>query len=240
MKTITSMFMAFILFGGWIFGAVTSDDYGQTYVIFMNGARAGKEIVTESVAENGDRLAQTENEIYITDGLETNRMAFTTRLILDGKTMKPKSYKHRYVSGNSGDHYEVEAEGSTITRTLTRAGETSVATVELLPDFVILDLYVYHQYDYLIPKYDEKKGGRQIFSDFLPVIGDYIQVALTRLGDLNLQSSEGEIKAQEYQVEFVGLRNGTLMTDDNGRLLQLVMPDQDLEVVREDLVPANR
>ena len=222
------------------FAGELSDEYRQSYVIFINGERSGKEIVTENIAGNGDRLAQTENELYITDGLETNRMAYETRIILNGKTLQPKSYIYRYVSGSSRDHYEVTIQDDKITRTLTRGGETNVATEELKQDLVILDVNVYHQYDYLIKKYDEKKGGRQLFSDFIPVVGNYIPIALTYIGESKINYPKGTIEAKEYQIEFVNLRNGTVMTDTNGRLLRLVMPGQDLEVVREDLLPANR
>jgi len=240
MKTTILIILTILLFGILSTAEETVDTYTQNYIIFINGERSGKETVTEDVAGNGDRLAQTETEIYITDGIETNRMAYATRIILDSNSLQPKSYMSRYVSGNSRDHYEVHIQGSKVVRNLTRGGATSVATVELREDAVILDINVYHQYDYLIYKYDQKKGGRQVFSDYIPVIGNYIPVALTYLGDSSLKYSRGEIKLKEYQVEFVGLRNGAILADSNGRLVRLVMPAQNLEVIREDLVPANR
>jgi hypothetical protein len=240
MKKITPLVLATLLFGLWGTFSKAADDYGQTYVVFLDGTRAGKETVTESVAGNGDKLAQTYDEIFLTDGLETNRMAYETRMVLNGKSWSPKSYMYRYVSGKSGDHYEVSIQGNTVTRTLTRGGESSIVTVDLKPDSVILDINVYNQYDYLIHKYDEKKGGRQLFSDFIPVVGNYIPIALTFLEDSKLMYPRGEIQVKKYQIEFVGLRNGTVLADNNGRLVQLVIPDQHLEVTREDLLPANR
>ncbi len=237
--------IAFAIFA-WSFMACTGfaselqDEYTQTYVVFIDGERSGKEIVTESVAGNGDRLAQTENELYVTDGLETNRMAYTTRIVLDGKSLQPKSYMYRYVAGSARDHYEVTIQGDTITRTLSRGGAISSANTEFKKDCILLDINVYHQYDYLIQRYDEKKGGRQLFSDYIPVIGDYIPLALTHLGDSTMRHAKGTIDVKEYQVEFVGLRTGTVLTDKSGRLVRLVIPNQNLEVVREDLLPANR
>lgn len=215
-------------------------EYSHTYVIFLNGARAGKAIVVEKIDDNGDRIAVSQNEIYVTDGLETKRMAYTTQMVLQKKSLKPKSYAYRYLTGNTGDSYEVTVDGDEITRTLYRGGESSVVTAPFKPDTVILDYTDYHQYDYLVRKYDSKKKGRQLFSGFIPVIGNDIPVALTFLGDSNLPNFGGNVSLKNYKIEFVGLRQGTVSVDDNGRLVQLVMPEQDMEVIREDVVPANR
>jgi hypothetical protein len=240
MKTLTLIAVAAILTGLTVRAEEDGKEYKRTYVIFIHGERVGKETVTESSAGNGDRIARTESEMYISDGLETNRMAFETRIVVEGKSLKPKSYMFRYVSGDSRDHYEVEVDGNTIVRTLSRSGATHVTTEDLREDAVIVDINVYHQYDYLIQKYDRKKGGRQVFSNFIPIVGNYIPVALTYLSESKLKYSKGEIPLQEYAVEFTGLQSGTLFADEKGRLVRLLMPDQALEVVREDVVPANR
>ena len=95
---------------------------------------------------------------------------------------------------------------------------------------------MYHQYDYLVHKYDFGKGGRQLFADYIPVIGNDIPVALTFLEESGLKSVKGELRTKEFKIEFVGLRNGTVVVDGNGRLVRLIIPDQKLEVVREDLL----
>ncbi len=41
-----------------------------------------------------------------------------------------------------------------------------------------------------------------------------------------------------YKIEFVGISGGSLSVDKNGRLVRLVIPNQDLEVLRKDLLPA--
>jgi len=242
MKTIIILVLAFNGLCGLGIAAVDDESvgYSQTYIIFIDGQRAGKEIVTEMMDANGDRIAQSENDIYITDRLETNRTAYSTRMVLDEKSLKPKSYVYKHVTANSGDSYEVLIRGNNITRTLNRGGETSVATATFEPDMVILDFNVYHQYDYLVHKYDHKKGGRQLFSDFLPLIGTDIPIALTFMGTSHLQHRRGTLTAKNYQIEFVNMRTGTVTTDNDGRLVHLKMPDQNLEVIREDLVPANR
>jgi len=235
--------MLILVFNGF-YGLGIADDgevgYSQTYIIFIDDARAGKETVTERTDDKGDRIVESESEIYLTDGLETNRMAYTTRMILDGKSLKPKSYVYKYATGNTGDSYEVSIQGDSITRTLYRGGEASVATASFQPDTVILDFNVYHQYDYVLQKYDSKIGGQQLFSDFIPVIGSHIPVALTFIGASNLPNKNGTLPVKKYRVEFAGIRSGTITSDSNGRLVRLEMPDENLEVVRDDILPANR
>ncbi|MEJ2244612.1 MAG: hypothetical protein P8Y80_00790 [Acidobacteriota bacterium] len=80
----------------------------------------------------------------------------------------------------------------------------------------------------------------QLFSDFIPVIGTHIDVALTFIGASNLPYKNGTLPVHKYQVEFVGIRSGTVTSDSNNRLIRLEMPDQNLEVVRDDILPANR
>ncbi len=240
MKKILLLITVFSGLTGAAFAGEEKIEYSQTYIIFLDGSRAGKETVTERINSSGELVAESENELYVTDGLETKRMAYTTRMVLNKKSYKPKSYLYQYLTGNTGDSYEVIVEGDEITRTLNRRGETSVATAQFLPDTVILDYTVYHQYDYLAKKYDDKKKGRQLFSNFLPVIGNDIPIAFTYIGDSKLTNIRGNLPVKNYTIEFVGLRQGTVTMDKNGRLVRLVMPDQDLEVVREDVLPANR
>jgi len=240
MKIIILLTLALNAFHGFGIVGEKPAGYSQIYVIFINGDRAGKETVTEKIDDNGDRVALSDNEIYLVEGLKTNRMAFSTRMVLDDRLLKPKSYEYKYDTGTTGDSCNVVIRGTEITRTLNRGGATSTVTSKFLPDMVILDFNVYHQYDYLVRKYDSKKGGRQLFSDFIPLIGNDIPIALTFLGDSDLSYGNESIPVKNYKIEFVGLRSGTVTTDRNGRLVRLMMPDQNLEVVRDDLIPQNR
>jgi len=240
MKIIIMLVLALNSFCGLGIADNGETGYSQTYIIFIDGARAGKETVTEEKDDNGDRVVQSENEIFLAEGLETNRMAFTTRMVLDKKSLKPKSYVFKYTTGNSGDSYEVLIRGNSITRTLQRGGETSVVSASFQPDTVLLDFNVYHQYEYLVRKYDSKKGGRQLFSDFIPIIGSDIPVALTFIENSTIPYRNDTLPLKNYQFEFVGLRSGTVTTEQSGRLVRLVIPNQNLEVIREDVIPANR
>jgi len=240
MKIIIMLVLALNGFYGSGFADDGETGYSQTYIIFIDGARAGKETVTEDKDDNGDRVVKSGNEIFLAEGLETNRLAFTTRMVLDKKSLKPKSYIFQYITGNTGDSYGVLIRGDSITRTLNRSGETSVVSASYQSDTVLLDFNVFHQYEYLVRKYDSKKGGRQLFSNFIPIIGSDIPVSLTFIETSNIPHENGTLSLKNYQFEFVGLRSGAVTTDQSGRLVRLVIPTQSLEVIREDVIPANR
>jgi hypothetical protein len=213
-----------------------SSGYSQSYAVLIKGALAGSETVTESIGESGDLISTSDHEMSVTDGLETKRMTFSTRMVLEKGTGNPIAYTYRYTTEDNGDSYEVAVKNARITRILNRGGRSSEINVPAQLNMVILDFNVYHQYDYLIRKYDVKKGGRQLFADFVPLIGNDISIAVTFLGDANLNFEKISIPARNYKIEFVGISSGSLFMDTTGRLLRLLIPAQDLEVMRKDLL----
>jgi len=215
----------------------TTSIYSQSYVIILKGARAGTETVTEKTEPNGEVVSTSQHEMFVTDGLETKRMTFSTRMALSQNTGIPTSFSYWYTSGGTGDSYEVTIQNSRVTRVLNRGGRTSEATVPLEPGMVFVDSTVYHQYDYLVRRYDFKRGGRQTFANFIPVIGNDIPVALTYLGEEKIPLKAGTLPVRILRMEFVGIWSGTMWVDKDGRLVRLVVPNQDLEVLRSDLVP---
>jgi hypothetical protein len=230
---------------GWILSltaagaAVKADSstYSESYAILIKGSLAGTETVTEKTDENGNTISASEHEMRITDGLETKQMKFSTRMVLSKSTGIPINYSYWYTSGNTGDSYDVAIQNGQVTRVLNRGGRTSEVTVPLAPDMVFVDFDVYHQYDYLVRRYDFKKGGRQTFADFIPVIGNDIPVALTFTGEDTMDLKPNPLQIRNFRIEFVGIWGGMLSVDKEGRLVRLVIPAQDLEVVRRDLMP---
>lgn len=210
--------------------------YSQSYAIFIKGDPAGTETVVEKRGESGDLTVASEHDILIADGLQANRMTFATTMVFPKNSLDPSSYSYRYTTGGSGDSFDVTISGGQITRRLSRGGQNSEAAVAFTPNMVILDFNVYHQYDYVMRRYDAKKGGRQVFANFLPVIGNDIPLAITALGDEILKGKTGDVAVKNYRVELLGTRTGTVSMDAKGRLVRLVMPAQDLEVWRKDLV----
>lgn len=221
-----------------VFGA--ADDSTQSYVILIRGEAAGSETVTEKTDASGDRIRVSEHELILNDGLEAKRMAFTTRMVRDKDTLAPKSYRYQYADGVSGDFYEVAIQGGQATRLLKRSGITNEITAPFGADTVLLDFSVYHQYEDVIRKYDMKKGGRQVFSDFVPLIGRDIPLAVTYLGESTLGTGKNKIPVRDFSLEFVGISTGRLSADSGGRLVRLILPSQDLEVLRKDIFPQNQ
>jgi hypothetical protein len=207
--------------------------YSQSYTIMIKGEAAGTETVTETNGKDGSLISASEHEIFVTDKLDTKRMAFSTQLVLSNATLIPISYNCRYATG-SGDSYAVTIKNGQITRLLNKNGRTSEVVVPFEPNMVIFDINVYHQYDYLIRRYDAKKRGRQVFSGFIPVNGSDIPLAVTFLGEEKLETGKAALPANSYRVEF-GNRSATVTADQNGRLVRLVIPAQNIEVVRKDL-----
>lgn len=211
--------------------------YTQTYRIFIKGQPAGKETVTERIDKGGNLVVSSEHDILVTDGLETKRMAFATTTWLAKGTLAPLRYLYQYTSGPTGDSLEVTFRDGQATRVLNRGVRNSVVPTPFQSGSVLLDFNVYHHYDLLSRKYDFRKGGRQTFSHYIPVIGNDITMALTRLEDSNLEYPGGSMPVWNFRIEMVGISSGVFSTDRGGRLLWLLIPVQDLEVIREELLP---
>jgi len=233
----TILLIWWLMLAGFPIQAEQPPSYTQTYLIFIRGAQVGAETVWERTDKDGNRVVESKDEMFVTDGLGTKRMAFETTMVFVKNTTVPMRYLYRYTSGDAKDYCEVTVKGAKITRVLSRAGNVSEATADFLPGMVILDFNVFYQYDMLSRVYDFKKGGRQVFSDFIPVIGNDLQLAVTRLEDSQLAYAKGSIPVRNFKIEFIGVRAGNYSTDENGRLVRLIMREQDLEVVRKDLVP---
>jgi hypothetical protein len=224
------------LFGAGAHSSGDASSYTQSYRIYMKGQPVGTESVSESADARGNLVSSSQHELVVSDGIDPKRMAFTTRLVLTKGTMAPSEYSCTYTTGDTKDSYDVSVRNGHVERVLRRGGRSSAVTIERPADLVIVDFSVYHHYDYLIRKYESKKGGRQSFHNFIPVIGSEVEVALTRLEDASLETPAGAVPVRNFRVEFVGVFTGTVSTDRGGRLVRLLIPQQDLEVLREDVV----
>jgi hypothetical protein len=228
---------AILLINAQMLPASDNSEYSQSYTILIKGLVAGHEKVTEKLDDAGQLISASEHEITVSDGMAAKRMAFSTKMIFSKGGYEPVSYTYAYSEGGAGDSYDVTIKDAQITRSLRRGGRGSEIKIPVPPNMVILDFNVYHQYDYLIRKYDNKKGGKQSFADFIPLIGNDIPLTMVALGDSNLKFDQGVLLVRNFRVECAGLWTGNLSVDKNGRLVQLVIPAQDLEVVRSDLLP---
>jgi len=225
---------------GLVVGGESPAGYSQSYAIFIKGAFSGTETVTESVESSGNPAITSEHEIFVTDGLETKRMAFVTTMVLSKKDMSPLRYSYRYTSGTSRDSYEVIIKDGSATCVVMRSGHKSETTKEFKDNQIILDFNVYHQYKFLALKYDYKTAGQQTFADYIPLLGDHISVVVEFLGNGILESENGSVPVRNFKVSFPGIGNGTFSIDASSRLVRLLMPAQNLEVVKRELVPERK
>ncbi len=210
----------------------------QDYAILIRGSVAGRETATESRDKDGNFISSSVHEIFLNDGTETSRMAFTSRMVLAKANNALISYSVRYTSGAARDSYDVTVSNGQIRRILNRGGRTSEISMAARADILLLDFNVYHHYESLARKYDLKKKNRQTFSIFAPVIGSELAISLTHLSDTNLEYGKGSIPVRNFKVEYMSTWTGTLSVDKNNHLVRLVIPAQDLEVLRKDLLPS--
>lgn len=213
--------------------------YAQTYAIFIHGAFAGTESVSEKLDANGNRVCSSKHEMLVLENVETKQLAFETTMIFVKNTAAVSSYSYRYLSG-SQDSCDVVVKNGKISRTLSRGGNVSETAVDLQPGAILLDVNAYYQYDIFPRVYDFKKRGRQTFNNFIPVIAGFVPVTVTWLEDSKFDYDKGQILVRDFKIEFFGTRTGNFATDMNGRLVHLAIPSQDLEVLRKDLAPADR
>jgi hypothetical protein len=234
MKTLIALLFV-VFFLNFAHTAESTPPYSQSYFILIKGEAVGSENIVEKVGAKGETTITSNHELFITNGLQTDRMAFTTEMVIS-KTGSPVSYLYRYTTGNTGDYYELTIKDRIVTRLLSRGGQTSEVIRDFTSDMVIVDHNVYHHYEHLFRKYDMKVAGRQLFANFIPIIGDDIPVAVTYLGDEILNVAAEELHVRNFGVEFVGISTGTFSVDKNGRLVRLTVPSQHLQVLRREFL----
>ena len=234
--TLLGIFAGVFLFGGISVPQESVPLYFQEYTILIRQALAGGEQVTERLDSDGNLVASSKSEILVTDGLETKRMSFETTMVRSKKD-RVLSYSYRYTSGSSGDGYDVRVKDGKIERILRRSGQTNTVSVPYPANGVLVDYNVYYQYDYLVRRYDEEKGGRQTFANFIPIVGSDLPLMLTRLEDSELRFEKGTIAVKNYKVGLSTIWGGILSMDHNGRIVRLYVENQQIEVIRTDLLP---
>jgi hypothetical protein len=235
MKLFGMLWVALSLFTISAIAGDSSTSYSQSFVIIIKGTPAGSETVTEAKSASGDLISSSDHEIMVPVGLDTKRMTYSTKMVLAKGTMDLISYVYRYTSGGTGDFYDVAVKDAQVTRVLSRGGHTNESALPLPPNMVLVDFNVYHHYEYLLRKYDAKKGGRQVFANYVPLIGNDIPIAVTYAGDMDIQTKKGPLHTKNFRVEIVGVMGASMFVDKDGRLIRLLIPSQELEVLRKDL-----
>ncbi|MFZ0738624.1 MAG: hypothetical protein WCA98_07885 [Candidatus Acidiferrales bacterium] len=205
-------------------GGLFVADKGK-FRIAVNGQPIGSEEF--EIHPNGDRwLAQGNVEIHSAQGGLTHIHSHLT-LQPDGEPV----------------HYDWSTDGEK-TASAEIQFQSSVATIVLqLPNkkpftqqftftsplVAVLDNNLYHQYGILARLYDRSKSGQQTFSVLVPQELTPGSVTVESLGPSAVAGSE---KLEELRVQTSDLEVD-LYLDGKGRLMRLVAPSSNAEVVRE-------
>jgi uncharacterized protein len=117
----------------------------------------------------------------------------------------------------------------------TEAKLTSPAqqTAQTDAEALILENNVWHQYHFLIQRYDKQKGGLQQFKAFVPSIMQTIPVTLELKGTTNPLPDKAK-KLERYAVVLAGSVNLEILTDDKGKLVYLSELAHKADAVREE------
>jgi len=188
----------------------------------------GQPIGTEEfeIRPNGDHwLAQGTTELKLAQGAATR---VTSRLTLQADGT-PASYNWS-TEGAKKASADIAFQGNVATIVLRVEGAkpfTQQFTFSS-PQIVVLDNNAYNQYAILARLYDREKMGAQTFSVLVPQEMTPGSVTVESLGEI----TAGSAKFEELRVKTADLEVD-LYLDSSHRLMRLVAPASNAEVVRE-------
>jgi hypothetical protein len=188
----------------------------------------GQPIGTEEfeIRANGDHwLAQGTTELKPAQGAATR---VTSRLTLQADGT-PASYNWS-TEGAKKASADIAFQGNVATIVLRVEGAkpfTQQFTFSS-PQIVVLDNNAYNQYAILARLYDREKMGAQTFSVLVPQEMTPGSVTVDSLGEI----TAGSAKFEELRVKTADLEVD-LYLDSNHRLMRLVAPSSNAEIVRE-------
>jgi len=222
-RTEMKIFMtAFLLvcFGAATIAAQSKSDSGK-FLVFSAGQQLGVETFTirnDETAEGADTLKIGNNTI----NFKTSTAYKNARPSSFTLAQEPNiSLQFAFNEGN------VKMTGA------------SEATAQTDAGAVILENNVWHQYQFLIKRYDKQKGGAQSFKAFVPSLMQTLSVSL-ELRDSRMNMSRKEQGTALQIIDYYSLKvaDGLLldMLSDHatGKLIYLRVPSQRAEVVRAE------
>ena len=190
--------------------------------IVVNGQRMGKEEF-EINPEGGNWVAHGSSEIQTPDG--TTRVSGTLALRSDGN---PMHYQWA-IEGKKKASATIDFSNLTATIELHLEGAkpyTQQFTFNTSP-ITVLDNNLYHQYAILAYLYDRQKKGPQTFSVLVPQELTPGTITVDSLGTEDVSGKKLEklsAKTEDLEIDLYL---------DNGRLVRLVAPSTNAEIVRE-------
>ncbi|NLA74440.1 MAG: hypothetical protein GX846_03010 [Deltaproteobacteria bacterium] len=208
-------------------------DYSQTYVIVMNREKAGKEIVNEKVERNGNRTVIAEQELDSgPSAKDKKKRIIKTRMVLPKGALFPLSLSFESSTGVS---YDITAADGKIIKTQNKQGEKQVTQESLETDMPVLNLAVFHTFDYWISKYDASKGGRQTFPTYLLPSGQVLKTTVTPMSSTMSDHDSKQLKLKRYEIELGDEIVILLWVDQDSRLYRLFIQGPNVEVIRSDV-----
>jgi hypothetical protein len=193
-----------------------------SFRIIVNGQQAGKEEF-EINPDGGNWVARGSSEIQTPDGM--TRVSGTLALRSDGN---PMHYQWA-IEGKKKASATIDFNNLTATIELHLEGAkpyTQQFTFSTSP-ITVLDNNLYHQYAILARLYDREKKGPQTFSVLVPQALTPGTITVDSLGTEDL----GGKKVEELTAKTADLELDLYL--DNGRLVRLVAPGTNAEIVRE-------
>ncbi|HXX43087.1 MAG TPA: hypothetical protein VEJ38_00050 [Candidatus Acidoferrales bacterium] len=190
--------------------------------IMVNGQQVGKEEF-EIAPAGGDWVARGSSDVQTSDG--STHVTGTLQLHVDGS---PVRYQWA-TQGKKKASATIDFSNLTATINLNMEGArpyTQQFTFNSSP-IAILDNNLYHQYAVLARLYDWQKKGAQTFSVLVPQELAPGTITVESQGDQNVNGKKLEeltAKTEDLEVDLYL---------DNGKLVRLVAPSNNAEIVRE-------
>jgi hypothetical protein len=204
----------------------------STYTIFLGGRPVGREEVTVQQAAAAWTIASS-----VRFGQPIDVVSHRAEVRYDSDWRPLELVFDATVSGKPY-LLQTRVEAGAATSDISQSGQTSRVTHPFAPDAVLLHNYFFGPYGALAARLGAAATGAELRAYVAPQAE--IPIRLAAVADEQFQTASRSIPARRYRLEMGGASPGapidlTLWADATGRFLRLSMPDQGLEVGRDDL-----
>jgi dipeptidyl aminopeptidase/acylaminoacyl peptidase len=110
------------------------------------------------------------------------------------------------------------------------------ASAQTDAEALIFESNVWHQYHFLVQRYDKQKGGEQQFRAFVPSVMQTFPVTMELKGSVN-PLPDKTLTLEHYRAVIANTASIEILTDAKGRLIYVHEPLQKAEAVREEHAP---
>lgn len=106
-------------------------------------------------------------------------------------------------------------------------------TAQTDAEALIFENNIWHQYHFLLRRYDKQKGGEQQFKAFVPTVMQTFPVTLELKGAINPLPDKAK-RLEHYTAVLAGSVNVEILTDDKGKLVYASELAHKSDMVREE------